>query len=74
MPVAASSSSPYRLFVGVDSAAATFTAVWMAPNTRLGRPLTLDQTPQGFAAVQARLLAADHTPGEVLVVMKSTGS
>ncbi len=32
MPVAAASSpSTYRLFAGVDIAAATFTAVWMAP-------------------------------------------
>jgi len=71
---AASSPSIYRLFAGVDSAAATFTAVWMAPGASPGRPLTLDQTPQGFAALQARLRAAGHTPGEVLVVMEATGS
>jgi len=27
-----------------------------------------------FATVQARLLAAGHAPGEVLVVMEATGS
>jgi len=48
MPIAAASSpSTYRLFAGVDSAAATFTAVWMAPGASPSRPLTLDQTPQG---------------------------
>ncbi len=57
MPVdGALSPSAYRLFVGVDIAAATFTAVWMAPGAAPGRPLTLDQTPQGFAVVHARLL------------------
>lgn len=70
MPVAgALPPSAYRLFVGVDIAAATFTAVWMAPSASPSRPLTLDQTPQGFATLQARLLAAGHAPGEVLVVI-----
>ncbi len=71
---AASSPSIYRLFAGVDIAAATFTTVWMAPGASPSRPLTLDQTPQGVATVQARLLAAGHAPGEVLVVMEATGS
>ena len=70
----ASSPSTYRLFVGIDIAAATFTTVWMAPGASASRPLTLDQTPQGCATVQARLLAAGHTPREVLVVMEATGS
>ncbi len=75
MPVAAASSpSTYRLFAGVDIAAATFTAVWMAPGASPSRPLTLDQTPQGFAALEARLRSAGHAPGEVLVVMEATGS
>jgi transposase len=38
----------YRLFVGVDIAAATLTAVWTAPAASPSRPLTLDQTPGGF--------------------------
>ena len=75
MPVAAASSpSTYRLFAGVDIAAATFTAVWMAPGASPSRPLTRDQTPQGFAALEARLRSAGHAPGEVLVVMEATGS
>lgn len=38
------------------------------------RPLTLEQTAQGFASLQARLLATDPTPAEILVVMEATGS
>ncbi len=77
MPVSIESSPPapaYRLFVGVDIAAATLTAVWTAPGTAPSRPLTLDQTPGGFATLQARLLARGHDVGEVLVVMEATGS
>lgn len=64
----------YRLFVGVDIAAKTFTATWMEPGGSLGRPLTLEQTSVGFASLQARLLASGHTPQEILVVLEATGS
>jgi len=60
MPVSIESSHTapaYRLVVGVDIAAATLTAVWTAPGTAPSRPLTVDQTPGGFATLQARLLA-----------------
>ena len=76
-PMSVDGASPrpaYRLFVGVDIAAATFTAVWMAPGAVPRRPLTLDQAPQGVAALQARLRANGHAPGEILVVMEATGS
>ena len=69
-----SSPSVYRLFAGVDIAAATFTTASLVPGTMPGRALTLDQTPQGFATLQARLLAAGYPPGEILVVMEATGS
>jgi len=46
----------------------------MAPGATPGRPVTLDQTPQGFAALQARLLAAGHVAADILVVMEATGS
>ena len=45
--------SRYRLFVGVDIAAATATAVWLTPGAAPSRPFTLAQTPQGFATLQA---------------------
>ncbi len=74
MPASIPSPARYRLFVGVDIAAQTFTTVWMAPGATPGRPVTLDQTPQGFAALQARLLAAGHVAADILVVMEATGS
>ncbi len=64
----------YQLFVGIDIAAATFTVVWThggAPNMR---PLTLDQTPQGFLALQQRLQATNVAPAATLVVLEATGS
>jgi transposase len=71
---AAQPASPYRLFVGVDIAAKTFTATWMAPGGNPMRPLTFEQTSQGFASLQARLLATCPAPAEILVVMEATGS
>jgi transposase len=68
------SSSPYRLFVGIDIAATTFTATWLEPGGSASRPLTLEQTPQGFANLQGRLLALGHVPNEILVVLEATGS
>ncbi len=70
------SESParYHLYVGVDIAAKTLTAAWMAPGATPGRPLTVDQTPQGFATLQDRLLATGHPAAAILVVMEATGS
>lgn len=67
------SSSRYHLFVGVDIAAATFTAVWRAGGAAPSRPLTLEQTPQGFATLHARLCATGHAAADTLIVMEATG-
>ena len=64
----------YRLFVGVDIAATTAVAVWQAADGSATRPLTIEQTAQGFAALQRRLRATGVAPAEVLVVMEATGS
>lgn len=74
MPASIPSPARYRLFGGVDSAAQTVTPVWMAPGASPGRPVTLDQTPQGFSALQARLRAAGHVAADILVVMEATES
>ena len=66
--------SRYRLFVGVDIAAATFTAVWREAGVAPSRPLTLEQTPQGFAALDARLRATGHAATATLIVLEATGS
>jgi transposase len=71
---APTTTSPYRLFVGIDIAAKTFTTTWLEPDGSPSRPLTLEQTPQGFASLQARLRATGQTPAEILVVLEATGS
>ena len=62
------------LFVGVDIAAATVTASWLAPGGRPSQPVTVEQTPAGHAALQRRLLAVDHAPVATLVALEATGS
>ena len=64
----------YGLFVGGDIAAATVTVAWQAPGAPVNRPVTIEQTPAGFAALQQRLLATGQSPAEILVVMEATGS
>ena len=65
---------PHKLFVGVDIAAATATVAWQTPGGPVARPLTIDQTPQGYTRLQQRLLALGYPPAEILVVMEATGS
>lgn len=64
----------YQLFVGVDIAATTATVVWQAPGAPPTRPITIEQSPQGFAALERRLRATGHAPAATLVVMEATGS
>ena len=66
--------SPYQLFVGVDIAAATATVAWLVPGGAPARPITIEQTPAGFAALERRLLATGHAPSAILVAMEATGS
>jgi len=63
----------YRLFVGVAIAATTATVAWRGPGESADRTITIEQSPQGFAALQRRLAALGHEPAEVLVVMEATG-
>ncbi len=64
----------YRLYVGIDIAAETFTAAWLAVGDKPTAPCTLDQTPAGHAALQQRLRATRVAPTETLVVLEATGS
>jgi|SRR5947199_6062538 len=64
----------YRLFVGVDIAATTATVAWQAPLGPATRPITIEQSRQGFAALERRLRATGHPPATILVVMEATGS
>src|SRR5215831_20674424 len=69
-----SPASRYHLFVGVDIAYQTLTAVYLPPGAAPSRPLTVDNTPEGFARLQERLLAAHAAPAAILVVLEATGS
>lgn len=64
----------YRLFVGLDIAAATFAASWMTPVGRPCQALTFSQTADGWADLAKRLLAVEADPAQILVVMEATGS
>ncbi|GAC1530963.1 MAG: IS110 family transposase [Chloroflexota bacterium] len=63
----------YRVFVGVDIAAATATVVVMTGGIP-GRPTTIKNTPQGYTGLQQELRATGCAPADVLVVMEATGS
>jgi transposase len=68
------STGVYSLFVGVDIAATTATVSWMRPGEQASRPMTIEQTPDGYASLERKLRATGKIPGEVLVVMEATGS
>ena len=63
----------YELFVGVDIAAATATVAWQAPKQKPRKPLTIEQTPDGFSALHQRLTKTGTTPAQTLVVLEATG-
>jgi transposase len=70
------SQSPhlYQLFVGVDIAATSFTAVWSSDGRSAERPQTFEQTPVGFDAFQQRLLATGVSPADTLIVLEATST
>jgi transposase len=63
-----------RLYVGVDVAAETFVAAWLAPGGQPGAPFTGEQTPTGFAALLRRLQSTGSPPAATLVVLEATGN
>lgn len=67
-------STIFRLYVGVDVAAETFVAAWLAPGCPPGAPFTGEQTPAGCAALQRRLHATGSPPAATLVVLEATGN
>lgn len=66
--------SDYTLFVGIDIAAASATVAYASARDAIAAPFTIQQTPAGFATLQARLAATGHTPTQTLVVMEATGT
>lgn len=69
-----SSASDYRLFVGVDIAAASFAATWSPAGSPPQRARTFPQTPEGFAAFQVALASTTIPPAQTLIVLEATGS
>lgn len=69
-----STTATYRLFVGIDVAAATVVAAWRRPDGAPGAPCTWEQTPNGHAALQQRLGGMGIPAAETLVVLEATGS
>ena len=64
----------YPLFVGVDIAATTATVAWRGPSGPADRTITVEQSLQGFAVLQRRLVALGHEPADILVVLEATGA
>jgi len=64
----------YRVYVGVDIAAETFTAAWLAPGGKPTTPFTSEQTPVGFATLRHRLQGTGSPPAATLVVLEATGN
>lgn len=64
----------YRLFVGVDIAAATAMAAWQGEKGKVSRPVQMAQSPQGHADLHDKLGARGVPAAETLVVMEATGS
>ena len=64
----------YELYVGIDVAADTFTAAWLAPGGKPAAPFTGEQTPTGYAALQRRLQATAAPPAATLAVLEATGN
>ncbi len=67
-------ATDYRLYVGIDIAATTFTAAWLLPGGSPTPPVTHPQSPQGFAALQRKFAATGSAPAATLVVIEATGS
>ena len=64
----------YRLFVGVDIAAATAMAAWQGEKGKVSSPVQIAQSPQGHADLLDKLGAQGVPAAETLVVMEATGS
>jgi transposase len=68
------SSADYRLFIGIDVAAKTFTASWTTDRAQYARAVTQEQTAAGLAQFQQHLQATGVGPADTLVVLEATGS
>jgi transposase len=60
--------------VGIDVAAASFTAAWLPVGGTPSPAFAADQAPTGYAALQRRLRATAAPPAATLVVLEATGT
>lgn len=67
-------SVAYQLYVGIDVAAETFVAAWLAPDRQPSAPCTGEQTATGFAALVHRLQGIGVPPAATLVVLEATSA
>src|ERR687893_2348068 len=67
-------SVAYQLYVGIDVAAASFTAAWLPVGGTPSPAFAADQAPTGYAALQRRLRATAAPPAATLVVLEATGN
>jgi len=68
------STADYRCFVGIDIAAASFTAIWTTDGRTQPKAVTFSQSASGFAAFQQQLQATRVAPAQTLIVLEATGS
>src|SRR5688572_9207998 len=62
-------ASPFQLYVGVDIAAKSFSAVWSSDPANVSRPQSFDQTPDGFIAFEQQLATTGVAPEATLIVL-----
>jgi transposase len=71
---ASGAQASYRLFVGIDVSATTFTVALIRSGARPSRAFTLDQIPSGFVELQRRLRQEEPDASAILIVMEATGT
>lgn len=64
----------YELFVGVDMAAKTATIAWQRDGGPVGKPRTIEQTPEGFTRLAHALAATKVAPSNTLLAMEAPGA
>ena len=64
----------YELYVGIDVAAETFVAAWLAPEGQPTAPIAGERTAAGFASLVHRLQATGVPPAAILVVLEATSA
>ena len=69
----ASTATEYRLYVGLDIAATSFTATWRTSHGRAPRPQPYDQGEEGPQRLMQALKAIGVAPEQTRIVMEATG-